>query len=91
MSAELAAKVGNAKISDKLIAITVDCNGAYVYLDPYEGAKTAVAEACRNLACSGAVPLGATDNLNMPSPLKPELFWQIKESVRGLAEGVPGF
>jgi phosphoribosylformylglycinamidine synthase len=91
MSAELAAKVGDTRISDKLIAITVDCNGAYVYLDPYEGAKTAVAEACRNLACSGAVPLGATDNLNMPSPLKPELFWQIKESVRGLAEGCQAF
>ena len=71
---------------EKLIALTVDCNGTYVYLDPYEGAKAAMAEACRNLACSGAVPLGTTDNLNMPSPLKPELFWQIKESVRGLAE-----
>jgi len=91
MSAELAAKVGDAKVSDKLIAMTVDCNGGYVYLDPYEGAKAAVAEACRNLACSGAVPLGATDNLNMPSPLKPELFWQIKESVRGLADGCRAF
>jgi phosphoribosylformylglycinamidine synthase len=76
---------------EKLIAMTVDCNGGYVYLDPYEGAKAAVAEACRNLACSGALPLGATDNLNMPSPLKPELFWQIKESVRGLAEGCKAF
>jgi phosphoribosylformylglycinamidine (FGAM) synthase-like enzyme len=76
---------------EKLIAMTVDCNGGYVYLDPYEGAKIAVAEACRNLACSGALPLGATDNLNMPSPLKPELFWQIKESVRGLAEGCKAF
>ncbi len=76
---------------EKLIAMTVDCNGGYVYLDPYEGAKAAVAEACRNLACSGAIPLGATDNLNMPSPLKPELFWQIKESVRGLAEGCKAF
>ena len=91
MSAELAAKVGDGKIADKLIALTVDCNGGYVYLDPYEGAKAAVTEACRNLACSGAVPLGATDNLNMPSPLKPELFWQIKESVRGLAEGCRAF
>jgi phosphoribosylformylglycinamidine synthase len=91
MSAELAAKVGNAPVPEKLIALTVDCNGAYVYLDPYEGAKTAVAEACRNLACSGAVPLGATDNLNMPSPLKPELFWQIKECVRGLADGCRAF
>jgi phosphoribosylformylglycinamidine synthase len=91
MSAELAAKVGDPKVSEKLIAMTVDCNGSYVYLDPYEGAKAAVAEACRNLACSGALPLGATDNLNMPSPLKPELFWQIKESVRGLAEGCKAF
>ena len=91
MSAELAAKVGDPKVSEKLIAMTVDCNGGYVYLDPYEGAKAAVAEACRNLACSGAIPLGATDNLNMPSPLKPELFWQIKESVRGLADGCRAF
>ena len=91
MSAELAAKVGDPTVSEKLIAMTVDCNGGYVYLDPYEGAKIAVAEACRNLACSGALPLGATDNLNMPSPLKPELFWQIKESVRGLAEGCKAF
>jgi phosphoribosylformylglycinamidine synthase II len=91
MSAELAAKVGDPTVSEKLIAMTVDCNGGYVYLDPYEGAKTAVAEACRNLACSGALPLGATDNLNMPSPLKPELFWQIKESVRGLADGCRAF
>ncbi|HEY9175455.1 MAG TPA: AIR synthase related protein, partial [Verrucomicrobiae bacterium] len=77
--------------ADKLIALTVDCNGAYVYLDPYEGAKAAMAEACRNLACSGAIPLGTTDNLNMPSPMKPELFWQIKESVRGLAEACRAF
>jgi phosphoribosylformylglycinamidine (FGAM) synthase-like enzyme len=76
---------------EKLIALTVDCNGAYVYLDPYEGAKAAMAEACRNLACSGAVPLGTTDNLNMPSPLKPELFWQMKESVRGLADACQAF
>ena len=78
-------------VPEKLIALTVDCNGAYVYLDPYEGAKTAMAEACRNLACSGAVPLGTTDNLNMPSPLKPGLFWQMKESVRGLADACQAF
>ena len=77
--------------AEKFIAMTVDCNGVYVALDPYEGGKIAVTEACRNLACSGAVPLGATDNLNMPSPLKPELFWQIKESVRGLAEACRAF
>ncbi len=71
--------------------MSVDGNGIYVYLDPYEGGKIVVTEACRNLACSGAVPLGTTDNLNMPSPLKPELFWQIKESVRGLAEACRAF
>src|SRR6185312_141127 len=60
---------GTAKQNiEKLVAMSVDCNGVYVYLDPYEGGKAAVAEACRNLACSGAVPLGATDNLNMANP-----------------------
>jgi phosphoribosylformylglycinamidine synthase subunit PurL len=82
---------GKSRITEKFIAMTVDCNGAYVYLDPFEGGKIAVTESCRNLACSGAVPLGVTDNLNMPSPLKPELFWQIKESVRGLAEACRAF
>ena len=76
---------------EKYIAITVDCNGGYVYLDPYEGGKTAVAEAARNLACSGAVPLGTTDNLNFGNPHNPELFWQLKESVRGLAEACRAF
>jgi phosphoribosylformylglycinamidine synthase subunit PurL len=91
MTAELAAKVAGTQVPEKLIAMTVDCNGVYVYLDPYEGGKAAVAEACRNLACSGAVPLGATDNLNMANPHKPELFWQMRESVRGLAEGCKAF
>jgi phosphoribosylformylglycinamidine synthase len=76
---------------EKFIALTVDCNAGYVYLDPYEGAKTAVAEAARNLACAGAVPLGATDNLNFANPHNPELFWQLKESVRGLAEACLAF
>ena len=91
MTAELKTKIGDAKASEKLIAMTVDCNGVYVYLDPYEGAKAVVTEACRNLACSGAVPLGATDNLNMANPHKPELFWQMRESVRGLAEACKFF
>jgi len=69
----------------------VDGNGAYVYLDPYEGGKIVVAEAARNLACSGAVPLGATDNLNYGNPNNPELFWQLKESVRGLADACRAF
>jgi phosphoribosylformylglycinamidine synthase len=76
---------------EKFLALTVDCNAAYVYLDPYEGGKIAVAEAARNLACSGATPLGATDNLNFANPHNPELFWQLKESVRGLAEACVAF
>jgi phosphoribosylformylglycinamidine synthase len=82
---------GGRSTPEKLIAMSVDGNGTYVYLDPYEGGKIVVTEACRNLACSGAVPLGTTDNLNMPSPMKPELFWQIAESVRGLAEACRAF
>jgi phosphoribosylformylglycinamidine synthase II len=78
-------------VTEKLVAMTVDCNGGYVYLDPYVGGKSAVTEACRNLACSGAVPLGVTDNLNFGNPFKPELFWQLKESVRGLAEACRAF
>lgn len=78
-------------IPDKYVAFTCDCNGVYVYLDPYEGGKAAITEACRNLACSGAAPLGATDNLNFGNPHYPEIFWQLKESVRGLAEGCRAF
>ena len=76
-----------ATVPEKLIALTVDCNATYVYLDPYEGGKIAVAEAARNLACSGAVPLGTTDNLNFGNPHNPEIFYQLRESIRGLAEG----
>jgi len=76
----------NGEITEKLIALAVDCNATYVYLDPYEGGKIAVAEAARNLACSGATPLGTTDNLNFGNPYKPEIFYQLRESVRGLAE-----
>jgi phosphoribosylformylglycinamidine synthase len=93
LGAEAQSRITNheSPIADKFIAISVDCNGGYVYLDPYEGGKIAVAEACRNLACSGAVPLGATDNLNFGNPHNPELFFQLKESVRGLAEACKHF
>jgi phosphoribosylformylglycinamidine synthase subunit PurL len=90
LSPELKAKVSEFK-GEKYIAMTVDCNAVYVYLDPYEGGKIVVAEAARNLACSGATPLGSTDNLNFANPHNPELFWQLKESVRGLAEGCRAF
>jgi phosphoribosylformylglycinamidine synthase len=73
-------------VPEKYLALTSDCNAAYVYLDPYEGGKAAVAEAARNLACAGARPLGVTDNLNFGNPHNPELFYQLKEAVRGVAE-----
>jgi phosphoribosylformylglycinamidine synthase len=76
----------NQPVPEKFIAITSDCNAGYVYLDPYEGGKLAVAEAARNLACAGAKPLGITDNLNFGNPHNPELFYQLRESVRGLGE-----
>jgi phosphoribosylformylglycinamidine synthase len=75
----------------KGLAATVDCNGRYVYLDPYEGAKAAVAEAARNLSCVGAEPLVVTDNLNFGSPEKPVGYWQLAEATRGLAEGCRDF
>ncbi len=73
--------------AQKAIAATVDCNSRYVYLDPYEGAKSVVAEAARNLSCVGAQPLAVTDNLNFGSPEKPIGYWQLAEACRGLAEG----
>ena len=76
---------------EKYLALTLDGNAAYVYLDPYEGGRLAVAEAARNLACSGALPIGVTDNLNYGSPHNPELFWQMQESVRGIAEACDFF
>ena len=70
----------------KAIAATVDCNGRYVYLNPYAGGLIAVAEAARNLACSGATPLAVTDNLNFGNPLKAEVYHQLSEAIRGIGE-----
>ncbi len=72
--------------ADKILAATSDCNALYCRLDPREGARIAVAEAARNLACTGAVPLAVTDNLNFGNPHRPENFWQLRECVEGLAE-----
>jgi phosphoribosylformylglycinamidine synthase len=75
----------------KGLAATVDCNGRHVYLDPYEGAKGAIAEAARNLSCVGADPVAVTDNLNFGSPEKPVGYWQLAEATRGLADGCRDF
>ncbi len=68
------------------IAATTDCNGRYTYLEPGTGARIAVAEAARNLACTGALPLAVTNNLNFGNPLKPHIYYQLREAVLGLAE-----
>lgn len=70
----------------KGLAMTTDCNGRFVYLDPEVGGKIAVSEAARNIVCSGAEPLAITDNLNFGSPEKPEIFWQMERAVDGMAE-----
>ncbi|GAA0843836.1 phosphoribosylformylglycinamidine synthase subunit PurL [Paenibacillus glucanolyticus] len=70
----------------KALAMTTDCNGRYVYLDPERGGRIAVSEAARNIVCSGAEPLAITDNLNFGSPEKPEIFWQMEKAVDGMAE-----
>lgn len=70
----------------KALAMTTDCNGRFVYLDPEVGGKIAVSEAARNIVCSGAEPLAITDNLNFGNPEKPEIFWQLEKAVDGMAE-----
>ncbi len=68
------------------VAISTDANARWSYLNPYEGAKLALAESCRNIATSGAKPLAVTNCLNFGSPEDPEVMWQFAETVRGLAD-----
>jgi phosphoribosylformylglycinamidine synthase len=75
----------------RAIAATVDGNGRYVYLSPRCGAQIAVAEAARNLACSGALPRAVTNNLNFGNPLRPEVYHQLAEATAGMAEACRAF
>jgi phosphoribosylformylglycinamidine synthase len=79
------------RYANKILAATTDCNSLYCGLDPLEGGKIAVAEAARNLTCSGATPLAVTDCLNFGNPYKPENFWQLHEAVEGVAEACRAF
>jgi phosphoribosylformylglycinamidine synthase len=79
------------RYANKILAATTDCNSMYCALDPREGGKIAVAEAARNLTCSGANPLAVTDCLNFGNPYKPENFWQLREAVEGIAEACRAF
>ena len=85
------AAVFHVREADKILAASTDCNAIYCRQDPREGARIAVAECCRNLACSGAVPLALTDNLNFGNPHKPENFLQLREAVEGMAEACRAF
>lgn len=74
------------KGTNKALAMKTDCNSRYVYLNPKEGAKIAVAESARNIVCSGAVPLAITNCLNFGNPYKPEVYWQFKQAIEGMGE-----
>ena len=85
------AAVIRIKGSRKGLAMKTDCNARYVYLNPLAGGKIAVAECARNIACSGAKPLAITNCLNFGNPYKPEVYFQFKESVRGMGEACRAF
>ena len=80
------AALARIKGTKKGLAMSTDVNGLYVYLDPFEGGKMAVAEAARNIVCSGAKPIGLTNCLNFGNPMKPEIFWQFHQAVAGMVE-----
>ncbi|KXK02611.1 MAG: phosphoribosylformylglycinamidine synthase [Chlorobi bacterium OLB4] len=85
------ASVIRIKGSKKGVAMKVDCNSRYVYLNPYVGAMISVAESCRNVVCTGASPLGITNCLNFGNPYDPEVYYQFSEAVRGIGDACRKF
>ena len=79
------------KGTNKAIAMKTDCNSRYVYLNPKEGTKIAVAESARNIVCSGGIPLAVTNCLNFGNPYKPEIYWQFKKAIEGMGEACKFF
>ena len=84
--AGMGAGVVRIKGTNRALALSTDGNGRYCYLDPRRGAMLALAEAARNVACAGGVPLGGTNCLNFGNPERPEIMWQFVEAVEGLAD-----
>lgn len=80
------AAVIRLKGTEKLISLKTDCNARYAYLNPRRGGSIAVAEAARNVVCTGAKPIAITNCLNFGNPYKPEVFWQFKEVVAGIGD-----
>jgi phosphoribosylformylglycinamidine synthase len=85
------ASVVLAKGTGKSLAITVDCNSRYVHANPYTGAMIAVAEAARNIVCSGGEPIGVTNCLNFGNPYDPEVYYQFVEAIRGMGDACRAF
>jgi len=85
------ATIVRLKSTDTSLAVTVDCNSAYVYADPYIGAMIAVSEAARNIRCSGGVPIGVTNCLNFGNPLNPEVYYQFVHVIKGMGEACRTF
>jgi phosphoribosylformylglycinamidine synthase II len=90
----MGAGVVRVKGTNRALALSTDCNGRFVYLDPYRGAQLAVAEAARNVACAGGEPIGATNCLNFGNPQKADIMWQFARAVAGMGDacrtlGVP--
>jgi phosphoribosylformylglycinamidine synthase len=84
-------RLKSARGREKGIAISLDCNSRFCAIDAVKGAALSLAESCRNIAATGAIPLGISDCLNMPSPENPETMWQIAGSIRGLGEAARQF
>ncbi len=80
-----------ARPSSKALAITTDCNSRYVFADPYKGAMIAVAEAARNIVCSGGQPLGVTNCLNFGNPYDPEVYYQFVHAIKGMGDACRRF
>jgi phosphoribosylformylglycinamidine synthase subunit PurL len=80
-----------AKPTKKALALTTDCNSRYVFADPYTGAMIAVAEAARNIVCSGGTPLGVTNCLNFGNPYDPEVYYQFVNAIKGMGEACVKF
>ncbi|HMQ69196.1 MAG TPA: phosphoribosylformylglycinamidine synthase subunit PurL [Ignavibacteria bacterium] len=80
------ASVIRLKDTKKALSVKVDCNGRYVYLDPYKGGMIAVCESARNVACTGAKPLAITNCLNFGNPYNPEVYYQFSEAIRGIGD-----
>ncbi|MSO45292.1 MAG: phosphoribosylformylglycinamidine synthase subunit PurL [Acidobacteria bacterium] len=80
----MGAGVVRVKGTTRALALSVDCNARFVYLDPFAGAQLAVAEAARNVACAGGQPIGATNCLNFGNPQRPEIMWQFAKAVEGM-------